>query len=92
MPGTPPPGPPSSGNGAMGPDGPFAHAATRIGRAADQDTAALLDAALLTLGEAPAAGYAAAAQSMALMARTMAEAAQGFHAAMLAGGSPGVPD
>lgn len=92
MPGTPPPGPPSSGNGIMGPDGPCAHAAMRIGRAADQDTAALLDAALLTLGEAPAAGYAAAARSMALMAHTMAEAAQGFHAAMLADGFPGVPD
>ncbi|MCW2245217.1 hypothetical protein M2352_000808 [Azospirillum fermentarium] len=84
MPGTPPPGPPSSDGGAAGPDGLCAHAAVRIGRAADRDTAALLDAALMALGEAPASGYAAAARNMTMLARTMGEAAHGFHAAMLA--------
>jgi len=86
MPGSPPPG-----HGAPGPDGLCPHAAERIGRAADRDTAALLDAALMAVGEAPAAGYAAAARNMAVLARTMGEAAHGFHATMLADRPPVSP-
>ncbi len=79
MPATQPPG-----HGTPESDGLCPHAAARISQAADHDTAALLDAALMAVGEAAVNGYAGTAHQMALLTRTMREAALGFHAAMLA--------